>query len=436
MKRFRALRTSLSISIALALAAFARPATALDLQLTAEGFVSPLICESLPGADGVLVIGDQPGTVHLLGRDGKLRDHLFLDLRPRMAKLNNGFDERGLLGLAFHPKFTENGKFFVFYSAPRGHSASIDWDHTSRVSEFKVKDGDRTEADPASERVVLEIDQPFFNHNGGAIAFGPDGFLYIASGDGGSANDQGKRGPLGNAQDRWNLMGKILRLDVDNGNPYSVPKDNPFANGKEGRPEIWAYGVRNPWRMHFDMGGDRKLIWGEVGQTMYEEVNVGQQGANYGWNIREAFHGFNPDNPKEVPQKPKTGHHGEPLVDPVLEYKNTKGFPKDPEALGISITGGYIYRGKAIPALAGKYIFGDWQAEWPKPGGALFVATPSSQPGQRWPMERLALASHPEGKLPGFVVAFGQDAAGEIYVLTNDKNGLQGNTGKVWKLVP
>lgn len=411
-------------------------ATALDLKLVADGFVSPLICESIPGANGQLIVGDQAGTLHVLGKDGVKRDKLFLDLRPKMAELKKGFDERGLLGFAFHPKFKENGKFYVFYTAPRGLSASIDWDSTSRVSEFITHAGDPTMASANSERVILEIDQPFFNHNGGSIAFGPDGFLYIASGDGGSGNDQGKRGPLGNAQDRWTLMGKILRIDVDNAQPYSVPKDNPFADGKNGRPEIWAYGVRNPWRMHFDMGGDRKLIWGEVGQTMFEEVNIGQKGGNYGWNIREAFHGFNPNNPKEVPEKPTKGADGEPLIDPILEYKNIKGYPKDPEALGISITGGYIYRGKAIPSLESKYIFGDWQGNWPLPGGALFVATPPADGPGRWSMERLNIASAKDGKIKNFIVAFGQDDEGEVYVLTNDKNGLIDQTGKIWKLVP
>lgn len=411
-------------------------ASKLDLKLVAEGFVSPLICQSLPGGDGALIIGDQPGTVHVLGKDGKLRDRLFLDLRPKMTTLNKGFDERGLLGLAFHPKFKENGRFYVCYSAKKRPEAPADWDHTMNLSEFKVMKGDSTTADPASERVLLAIDQPFFNHNGGSIAFGPDGLLYIATGDGGSANDQGKRGPLGNGQDLQTLLGKILRIDVNTGSPYGIPKDNPFADGKKARPEIWAYGIRNPWRMAFDMDGDRKLIWGEVGQTMFEEVNIGQKGGNYGWNIREAFHGFDPNNPKAVPDKPKTGHLGEPLIDPVLEYKHTVGFPQDPDAKGTSITGGYIYRGSAIPDLVGKYIFGDWQCLKFAPGGALFVATPpKSKTETRWTMERMNLATAPDGKLKGFVVAFGQDDEGEVYVLTNDKNGLIEQTGKVWKLV-
>jgi glucose/arabinose dehydrogenase len=442
MKRLSLLAGSLSLCATLHAAE-----PLLDLKLIAGGFVSPLICESLPGGGGALIVGDQPGTAHIVGKDGKVREKLFLDLRPKMTELKKGFDERGLLGLAFHPKFKDNGRFFVCYSAPRRDSAPADWDHTMNISEFKVMKGDNTVADPASERVLLAIDQPYFNHNGGSIAFGPDGFLYIASGDGGNAHDidapgRKTRGPLGNAQDLSNLMGKILRIDVNSGNPYGIPKDNPFADGKKGKPEIYAYGIRNPWRMSFDMDADRKLIWGEVGQTMFEEVNVGKLGANYGWNIREGFHGFDPQNPKAMPDKPKTGHLGEPLVDPILEYKNGNGFPKDPEGMGISITGGYIYRGSAIPSLVGKYIFGDWQAIRVAPGGALFVASPpKSKTETKWTMDRLKLTgssdekARNEGKLKGFVVAFGQDSEGEVYVLTNDKNGLIEQTGKVWKLV-
>lgn len=420
----------------------------LDLQLVAEGFVSPMVCQSLPGSSE-LVVCDQPGTAHVVGKDGKVREKLFLDLRPKMTELKKGFDERGLLGFAFHPKFKTNGKFYVCYSGKRRDSAPADYDHTMTISEFTVVKGDSSTGDPASERVLLQIDEPYFNHNGGSIAFGADGYLYIAAGDGGNANDTDSpgrktRGPHGNAQDLNVLLGKILRIDVNTGKPYGIPKDNPFADGKKGKPEIYAYGIRNPWRMSFDMDGDRKLIWGEVGQTMFEEVNVGKLGGNYGWNIREGFHGFDPADVKAVPEKQKTGYLGEPLIDPILEYKNANGFPKDikTDAFGQSITGGYIYRGSAIPSLVGKYIFGDWQAFKFAPGGALFVATPpKSKAETKWTMERLLLTGSSdekaknEGKLKGFVVAFGQDSEGEVYVLTNDKNGLIENTGKVWRLV-
>ncbi len=438
----------LALLASLALCATASAAEPqLDLQLVADGFVSPMFCQSIPGGNGALIVGDQPGTAHVLGKDGKVREALFLDLRPKMTDLKKGFDERGLLGFAFHPKFTSNRKFYVCYSGKRRASAPADYDHTMVISEFKAKADDPTTADDTSERVLLEIDQPYFNHNGGSIGFGPDGFLYIAAGDGGAANDVDQpgrktRGPHGNAQDLSTLLGKMLRIDVDKGSPYGIPKDNPFADGKKGKPEIWAYGIRNPWRMSFDMDGDRKLIWGEVGQTMFEEVNIGKKGANYGWNIREGFHGFDPDKPKAVPDKPKTGHLGEPLTDPILEYKSSAGFPKDADAMGTSITGGYIYRGSAIPSLVGKYIFGDWQAFKFAPGGALFVATPPKDKSQTtWTMDRLKLTGSSdekmknEGKLKGFVVSFGQDAEGEVYVLTNDKNGLVEQTGKVWKLV-
>lgn len=427
----------LFLGLAPVLAAAPSPLVA-GLQQVAEGFTSPTILVPLEDGFNRLLIGDQVGTVHILGADGKLIEGLFLDLRGRLSKLNEGFDERGLLGLALHPEFATNRKLYVYYSAPRRAGAPSDWDHTSHISEFKMAPGNPPRVDLESERVLLQIDQPYFNHNGGRLVFGPDRYLYIGTGDGGNANDTGRgHSPQGNGQDTSTLLGKILRIDVDKGNPYAIPADNPFASGK-GRPEIFAYGLRNPWGISFDREGAREFFVVDVGQTMYEEVNIVVKGGNYGWNLREGAHCFDPNNPKQPPEScPKTGADGQPLRDPILEYKNINGFPRDPEARGISVTGGYVYRGKAIPQLAGRYVFADWSRNWALPLGVLFTATrPAAGTSGSWSLEPLTLSTHPRGPLGAYVVAMGQDAAGELYVLTNGSNRLSGKTGKVFKLIP
>ena len=430
-----------------------RPAAAAEgrfgigLKLIAEGFTSPTALIPLEDDSGRFLVADQIGILYLLTKEGAKAEQPFFDARSRLAKLNQSFDERGLLGLALHPRFKENRKFYLTYSAPLRPSAPQDWFNapdfkasdtsTFRVSEFKALPNDSGRVDPASERVLLEIDKPYMNHNAGCLAFGPDGYLYISVGDGGNANDEGRgHSPQGNGQDTTVLLGKILRIDVDKGDPYAIPSDNPFADGKKGRPEIVAYGIRNSWRISFDRGGSHELFAGDVGQTMFEEVNIIQRGGNYGWNIREGFHCFNRQDPLHPRENcPTVGASGEPLLDPILEYKNINGHRKDPEARGISVTGGYIYRGKALPQLEGKYLFGDWSRNFVLPDGVLLVATrPGPSAGKNWSLEPLKLVS-PE-KVGAFIVAFGQDADGELYVLTNGRNAVTGNTGKVYKLVP
>lgn len=414
----------------------------LGLKLVAEGLVSPSILIPLADGSGRNLVADQVGTVQILGKDGILTETLFLDLRERMVKLRNGFDERGLLGLALHPGFRQNGKLYVFYSAPRRESAPADWDCTSHLSEFKISEKNREQVDLKSERILLEIDKPDFNHNCGRIAFGPDGFLYIGVGDGGNGNDSGKgHSPQGNGQDTMKLLGKFLRLDVDhqeNGKPYGIPKDNPFADGKKGLPEIYAYGVRNSWGISFDRGGAHELFAADVGQSRFEEVNIIVRGGNYGWNIREGLECFNPKDPlKPLSDCPKVGANGEPLIDPIIAYKNATGFPKDPEVKGISVTGGYVYRGKALPQLAGKYIFADWSRNFGIPSGTMMVATrPSSPSEKQWSLDMLDMAKHPKGRLTAFITALGEDGEGELYFLTNGSNQLVGKNGKIFKLVP
>lgn len=404
----------------------------IGLKTVASGFVSPSVLA--PIGDGRMLVADQVGTIHLLNKDGTVREELFLDLRSRLTKLNQGFDERGLLGLALHPRFIEDGRFFVYYSAPRRAEAPEGWDHTSHISEFKAAGADRSKADIATERVLLQIDQPQFNHNSGRMTFGPDGYLYIGVGDGGQANDEGLgHSPQGNGQDTSNLLGKILRIDVDKGTPYAVPSDNPFAKGG-GRPEIYAYGLRNPWGISFDRGGQRELFAADVGQDRFEEVNIIVNGGNYGWRIREAFDCFDPKSPTKPPADcPKVGADGKPLLDPIVAYKNSKGFRK--EGVGTSVTGGYVYRGKALPQLAGRYVFADWSRNWVLPDGVLWVATRPSA-GGAWTLDSLPVATNPKGTGAGaYVVALGEDAEGELYVLTNGSNSLIGKTGKVSKIV-
>jgi glucose/arabinose dehydrogenase len=409
------------------------------LQTVAEGFVSPLNLATLPDGSGRLVIADQTGVVRVLGRDGKLREEPYLDLRERMTKLNEGFDERGLLGLVYHPGFNPNRKLYIYYSAPRRGNLGTNWDHTARLSQFQVTT-DGSKVDLRTEKVLLEIDEPQMNHNCGRLAFGPDGMLYFGVGDGGGANDNefGHAAGTGNGQDTKTLLGKILRIDVNKGTPYAIPTDNPFADGKQGRPEIYAYGLRNPWGISFDRGGSRELFAVDVGQNLYEELNIIVKGGNYGWRAREGVHGFDPTKPNEPPaDPPKADALGRPFVDPVAEYKHPPRNKIDPKAVqGISVTGGYVYRGKALPQLQGKYVFADWSRTWALPDGILLTATRDGEgSGAKWTLDLLPVSA-PNGKIGAYIVAMGEDAEGELYLLTNGRNSLTGQTGKVLKLVP
>lgn len=416
-------------------AAVAQPEV--ELRLVADGMTAPHTLRSYAGTDNLLVV-DQAGVIHFVEENGTVRDEPFLDVRDRMLEIRSGFDERGLLGLAVHPEFEANGHFFVYYSAPLREEADRRFDHTSHVSRFTVENSDTARADPDSEVVVMEIDQPQFNHNGGSLVFGPDGYLYISVGDGGGGNDTGHgHPPEGNGQDFTTLLGSILRIDVDGDEPYGIPEDNPFV-GSEGRDEIFAYGLRNVWGMAFDRGGDGRFFAADVGQDMFEEVNIIESGGNYGWNIREGFHCFDPGNPGNPPEDcPDEGARGEPLLDPIIEYKNRRGFDNEADALGVSVIGGYVYRGEALPDLEGRYLFGDWSRSWAQPDGVLLVAAPpEGDPLDRWEVRPLDTASHPEGRVSAFVLGLGEDRHGEIYVMTNDRNGPSGDTGKVYRLAP
>jgi len=409
----------------------------LDLKLIAEGMTAPIALVSVPDGSGRLLVADQAGVVHGLDRDGRRGDGLFLDVRSRMVALNAGMEERGISGFALHPKFRSNHRVYVVYNAPLRPGGTAGWDNTMRVSEFTTLGGDDSRANPDSERVVLEIDKPDLNHNSGRIAFGPDGYLYVTVGDGGAPNDVGVRGhaPEGNGQNLQTLLGKILRIDVDHGTPHGIPKDNPFADGKQGRPEIYAYGLRNPWGLSFDRGGGHGLVVSDVGQDRWEELNVIVKGGNYGWRAKEGFDAFDPNHPNDPPASvPRTGPDGKPFVDPVLAYRTARGAKATPGSFGVSITGGYVYRGKAIPRMVGKYVFGDWSSNMAFPDGRLLVATPTHD-GTQWPVERLALKGNPDGKVKAYLWAMGEDEAGELYVLSNGANMVNGTRGKVHKLV-
>jgi glucose/arabinose dehydrogenase len=421
---------------------------AVGLRLVADGFTSPVTLASPPDGSGRLFIVDQIGLIRVLSPSGTLAPAPFLDLRSRIVPLMPEFDERGLLGLAFHPRYASNGRFFVFYSAPLRAGAPAGFNTTSTVAEFRVSAADPDRADPGSERILLQVDKPQFNHNGGTLLFGPgDGYLYISVGDGGGADDVGlghvedwyAANAGGNGQDiQHNLLGDILRIDVDAGTPYRIPADNPFAatpGCADGCDETWAYGFRNPYRMSFDQGGNHDLFVGDAGQELWEEVSIAVKGGNFGWNVKEGTHCFSTENPDVSPPAcPGTvgaGHPraGDPLIDPIIEYANHH----QPGGLGATVIGGHVYRGRALPQFSGRYVFGDWSREFEVPDGSLFVAKPRKQ--GLWMMQQLRVATSPTGRVGSYVLGFGQDPAGEVYVLTTDQTGPSGTTGQVLKLV-
>lgn len=403
----------------------AQPVT-VKLQPIAKAMCGPLDLAA-PG-DGRLFIADQIGLVYVIDKQGNTLDEPLLDLRDRMIKPNGQYDERGLLGLALHPEFSKNGRFFVNYSAPRAKDTPKGFDHRTHVSEFRIAKDNPNKADAASERVVITIDQPQGNHNGGGLAFGPDGMLYITSGDGGAANDKGPghNPDIGNGQDKATLLGKMLRIDVNGKEPYAIPPDNPFISEKVARPEIWAYGLRNVWRFSFDEKG--RMFGGDVGQGTWEEVDIIVKGGNYGWPQREGLHSFPFGGKKKsgdednAPAKPS-----ENFIDPILEYHHSNG-----DIHGVSICGGFVYRGKAVAALRGAYVFGDWSHDWGKPAGILIAGREGAD--GKWTQSEIKI--EPNGRMERYLLAIGQDHEGELYLLTRTILGPKGGTGEVLKIVP
>ncbi len=390
------------------------------------GVNAPLAMKQPKGDDRMFIV-EQDGRVKILHPNGEIGAEPFLDLRSKIVTQWADFDERGLLDIAFHPDFKDNGLFYVAYTAPidfqRDLAKQFWWDHTNVVAEYKVSADDPDTADPTTERIISSIDWPQFNHNGHWIDFGPDDKLYIATGDGGYANDWGigHNVTLGNGQDLATKMGKILRVNADG----SVPKDNPFVKDNNAAPEIYAYGLRNPWRCSFDMKGDNELICGDVQQNSYEEISVIEKGGNYGWRAMEATHCFDYTKPDEHPASCDT----KGMVMPVLEYENCTARPDG--CKGISVTGGYVYRGKH-KAWDGAYIFGDWSKSFAEMDGQIFIGTKGSD--GKWSME-VAEVVGLEGKTP-YILSFAQDNDGEVYALTSITTGPVGNLDTIYKIVP
>jgi glucose/arabinose dehydrogenase len=407
-----------------------------DVQVRLEPYVTglnaPLAMVQPPGDSRKFVI-EQFGRVRIIDENGQLQGEPFLDIRNKIVDLWSDFDERGLLGIAFHPDFQENGKFYVAYTGYTDFQGDLAkmfwWDHTNIVAEYTVSDDDPDRADATTERVITSIDWPQFNHNGHWIGFGEDGYLYISTGDGGYANDWGIGHNVteGNGQDMTTLKGKILRVDVDrqeNGNNYAIPEDNPFVGDRQALPEIWALGLRNPWRCTFDMGEGSELICGDVGQNSYETIVSISAGDNHGWRRLEGNHCFDYTAPDDHPADCDT----EGLVMPILEYENCSARPEN--CLGISVTGGHVYRGEHAD-WNGKYIFGDWSRSFAAMDGQIFIGTQDDN--GEWSME--VAETDMEGENP-YILAFGQDADGEVYALTSITTGPVGGLDTIYRIVP
>jgi glucose/arabinose dehydrogenase len=344
----------------------------LQLVPVASGFSRPLYVTHAGDGSGRLFVVEQSGAIRVI-KDSTVLGQPFLDVSGLISRqaLEGGYTERGLLGLAFHPDYAENGLFYINYTDLNGHTV---------ISRYTVSADNPDRADATSAAPLLFVEQPYANHNGGHLAFGPDGYLYISLGDGGSGGD-----PLGSGQNLATLLGKILRIDVTIAEGYSIPPDNPFVGRADARPEIWAWGLRNVWRFSFDRAtGD--LYLADVGQNQWEEVNfqpaASAGGENYGWNAYEGTHVYS----------------GQPaasaVVAPVLEYNHSAG--------RCSVTGGYVYRGERIPALQGVYLYGDWCS------GTIWSATRAA--GGAWE----TVVSLESGRS---ISSFGEDEAGELYVV-------------------
>ncbi|MGQ4556179.1 PQQ-dependent sugar dehydrogenase [Halobellus sp. GM3] len=401
------------------------------LEPVASGLSAPLDFVAPAGTDRRFVV-DRDGRIWELGDDGR-RETPFLDLSDRIVLGG----ERGLLGAAAHPNFAENGRLFVRYSSPPRQGTPDSFSHTAVLAEFTADPGADV-VDVGTERSLLDVPQPQSNHNAGALAFGPDGYLYVALGDGGGSNDVGT-GHVddwydgvegGNGQDvTENLLGSILRIDVDGGDGgedgggssgdsdasgdeihYAVPDANPLV-GREGLDEQYAWGFRNPWRLSFH-GED--LYVADVGQGAWEELNLVERGGNYGWNVREGAHCFRSD------ACPDTSLDGEPFVDPVAAYAH------DGDLSGVSIIGGFVAESDTVPGLHGAYVFADYVAR----GQLLAVDTGAEPP---WEIATVPVVG--DADLGQFVLGFGRDQTGDLLVLATDASGGEGDTGRVHRIV-
>jgi len=335
-----------------------------------SGLNSPIGITNSGDGTGRLFVLEQEGLVRII-QGANLSSEVFLDIRDRVGSQGS---EQGILGLAFHPRYEENGFFFVNYTNKNGDTV---------IARYSVLVDNPNQADSSSEIKLIQISQPYGNHNGGMVAFGSDGYLYLGLGDGGSAGD-----PQNNAQSLNTLLGKILRIDVDGGDPYAIPLDNPFVNTAQ--PEIWAFGLRNPWRFSFDqLTGD--LYIGDVGQNQWEEINFVRAGelggVNFGWNYFEGTHDYQGTAPENLA-----------IMDPIVEYDHS---------LGCSVTGGIIYRGEELPEWQGIYLYGDYCT------GRVWGLYEDIDEG--W-LSRLLFEN------VGAITSFGEDEAGEVYLC--DQRGI------------
>lgn len=420
---------------------------AVSLELIADGDTipdgpsRPLAYEPAPGTDGIAYIADQTGVVYVVAGD-ELQPDPLLDIRDSVIERESW--EQGLLGIEPHPQFATTPTLYVRYSAPPGETTPDSYSHTFVLSAFQVDDSYRN-ADPNSERRILEIPEPQADHNSGAIVFGPDGYLYVGVGDGGSWGDIGEGHaedwyegtPGGNGQDiTENLLGGVLRIDVEDSGgekAYGIPEDNPLV-GSEGLDEYYAWGLRNPYRLSFDSDGT--LYAGDVGGTRYEEINIVEPGGNYGWNVREGFDcqtmTYNEDEGsydrsyESGDACPETTPDGDRLIDPIVAYENT-------DEAAASVVCGPVYENDTVPAMADKLVFADFV---PGGFGHLLAATPPEDDEGSWAVESLSLAEGSTYSLGDkFILDVDRDHDGEVVLSTSSVDPRFGR-GKVFRLVP
>uniref|UniRef100_A0A673KH27 Glucose/Sorbosone dehydrogenase domain-containing protein n=1 Tax=Sinocyclocheilus rhinocerous TaxID=307959 RepID=A0A673KH27_9TELE len=394
----------------------------LQLCLTevANGLRNPVLMVHSGDDTHRMFVAEQVGFVWVYLKDGSRLEQPFLDISGEVLTTPWLGDERGFLGLAFHPKYRNSGRFFIYYSILiNGKLEKI------RISEMKVSAHDMNVADPHSERVLLEIEEPAANHNGGQLLFGLDGYLYIFTGDGGKAGDP--FGKFGNSQNRSALLGKVLRIDVDgssiDGKPYKIPPDNPFLREPDAKPEVYAYGVRNMWRCSVDRGdlltgyGRGRIFCGDVGQNRYEEVDIIVKGGNYGWRAKEGFECFD----MKLCQNSSLDD-----ILPIFAYGHH---------VGKSVTGGYVYRGCESPNLNGLYIFGDFMS------GRLMALEEDNKSGS-WKEKNVCMGDTKTCSFPGlinhhhkFIISFAEDEAGELYFLATSYPNAMSPFGTLYKFM-
>lgn len=373
------------------------PPLEVSLEPVASGLTAPLMGTHAGDGSKRFFVVQQTGEILIIDASNTLLPTPFLDVSSEI--IANG--ERGLLGLAFHPDYASNGRFFIHYSAPPAGSE----DNLTTIAEYSVSGADSNVADSASAQILLQVEQPQSNHAGGGLAFGPDGYLYLALGDGGGGGDN--HGLYGNGQDPSNLLGSIIRIDIDSGFPYTVPTNNPFVGEPGFAPEIYAYGFRNPYRFSFDRGGSNALFVGDVGQSLWEEISIVSAGENHGWRIAEGNFAY------DLPIADDLGVDPATLTYPIHNYGRSVGY---------TVIGGFVYRGNAYPGLVGKYVFGDL-------GSRLFYLE-ETRPNI-WQRYEFDIQS---GGALNYIKGFGEDEDGELYIMTDTSYSPSGTGGVVRRL--